>query len=341
MNADWRQILFSRLSLLAGLLCLAAGIPARAQRLRGELHLEVHDPKGSTLAARGELLSEGNSFQRNFQTPADGHFVLQDLPFGVYRLNLAAEGFAAWSDVVEVHSEVPVKLGITLGVAPLTTQIQVTDELTLVDPTRTGTLYSVGKQSVREQLSLQPGRDLFDLVNQEPGWLYEGNGVLHPRGSEYDVQYVFDGLPLTQNHSPAFAPAFDADDVESMRVLTASFLAEYGRKLGGIVEITTAKDTPSGLHGLFDVDGGSFSTVSGSGALSYAAGKNRFSVSGDDFHTDRYLDPPVLENFTNRGNAGGFSASYERDFSDRDRLRITVIHNEVRFLVPNELVQRV
>src|SRR5580700_10700084 len=153
--------------------------------------------------------------------------------------------------------------------------------------------------------------------------------------------FVLDGLPLTQNLSPAFAPAFDADDVESMRVLTASFPAEYGRKLGGVVEITTAKDTPSGLHGLFDVDGGSFSTVSGSGALSYAAGKNRFSVSGDDFHTDRYLDPPVLENFTNRGNAGGFSASYERDFSDRDRLRITVIHNEVRFLVPNELVQRV
>src|SRR5208283_3647085 len=116
-------------SFLAILLSLAAGMPARAQRLRRELR----DPKGASLAARGELLSEGNSFQRNFQVPNDGHIVLQDLPFGVYRLNLSAEGFAVWSDVVEVHSEVPVKLGITLGVAPLTTQVQVTDELTLVD----------------------------------------------------------------------------------------------------------------------------------------------------------------------------------------------------------------
>jgi hypothetical protein len=80
--------------------------------------------------------------------------------------------------------------------------------------------------------------------------------------------------------------------------------------------------------------------VSGSAALSYAAGKNRFSASGNGFHTDRYLDPPVLANFTNRGSAGGFSASYERDFSDRDRLRITVTRNDVRFLVPNELVQQ-
>src|SRR6202035_5712961 len=58
------------------------------------------------------------------------------------------------------------------------------------------------------------------------------------------------------------------------------------------------------------------------------------------FHTDRYLDPPVLENFTNRGNAAGFSASYEREFSGSDRLRFTIIHNAVLFLVPNELVQQ-
>jgi len=66
MNARRAPIRISRLYLLASLLCLAAGTPARAQRLRGELHLEVHDPKGSTLAARGELLSEGNGFERRF-----------------------------------------------------------------------------------------------------------------------------------------------------------------------------------------------------------------------------------------------------------------------------------
>src|SRR5439155_523521 len=87
--------------------------------------------------------------------------------------------------------------------------------------------------------ALSPARELLDLVSEQPGWLYEANGVLHPRGSEYDVQFVVDGLPLTQNRSPAFAPSLDAGDVESLRVLTASFPAEYGRKLGGVVEVTT------------------------------------------------------------------------------------------------------
>jgi hypothetical protein len=320
------------------LLCV---VNTEAQRARGELHIEVHDAQGAAVAPAGELVSGANQFRRTFVTATDGHYVAQDLPFGVYRLSLRAQGFAPWSNLIEIRSEVPVRAAITLGVAPVTTQVQVNDSATLVDQGRTGTIYSVGQQAIEEQLSARPGRGLPDLVNEQPGWLYEANGVLHPRGSEYDVQYVFDGLPLTQNRSPAFAPAFDADDIESMRVLTASFPAEYGRKLGGVVEVTTSKDAPGGLHGLFDVAGGSFSTVTGSAALSYVAGVNRFSLSANGFHSDRYLDPPVLENFKNRGNAGGFSASYERDFPDRDRLRIRVIHNEVRFLVPNELVQQV
>jgi hypothetical protein len=324
---------------LLGALILSGGPRAEAQRVRGELHVEVRDSQGSALVATAELVSEANQFRRTFQVAADGRVTAQDLPFGIYRLSLTAENFSPWNKLVEIRSEVPVRVVATLGVAPVTTEVQVKDSATLVDPGSTGTIYSIGRQSISEEISAQPGRELSGLVNEQPGWLVEANGILHPRGSEYEVQYVFDGLPLTQNRSPAFAPAFDADEVESMRVLTASFPAEYGRKLGGIVEVTTTKDVPRGLHGQLDAEGGSFSTVTGSAALSYSAGKNRFSARGDGFHSNRYLDPPVLANFTNRGNASGYSASYERDFSEKDRLRITVTHNTVRFLVPNELIQ--
>ena len=328
------------LLLIALAAILLAARPLHAQRVRGELRIEVHDSAGATIAADAELLSEANQLHRTFKIAQDGRYTAQDLPFGVYRLNINAEGFAPWTKLVDIRSEVPLRIPVILGVAPVATQIQVTDSATLVDPSRTGTIYSVGRQTIDQQMPAQPGRNLSDLVNQQPGWLYEANGVLHPRGSEYDVQYIFDGLPLTQNRSPAFAPEFDADDVESMRVLTATFPAEYGRKLGGVVEVTTVKDVPDGLHGQVDINGGSFSSISSSAALSYAFGENRFSITGNGFHTDRYLDPPVLENFTNRGNAGGFSGSYERDFSGSDRLRFTIIHNAVRFQVPNELVQQ-
>jgi hypothetical protein len=321
-------------------LVLLGGKTADAQRVRGELRIEVRDPQGAGVPSQAELVSDANQFRRVFQVGADGRCVIQDLPFGVYRLSVSTKGFAPWSGLVEVRSEVPVRVSVSLGLAPVATQVQVSESGTLLDPSQTGAVYAVGRQILGETVPTQPGRGLSDLVDDLPGWLYEANGVLHPRGSEYDVQYVIDGLPLTENRSTAFAPALDADTVDSMRVLTASYPAEYGRKLGGVIEVTTEKNVPSGLHGELDGIGGSFATTNGSASVSYAQGKNRFSVNGEAFHTERYLDPPVLANYTNRASANSFSASYERDFSDRDRLRLTISHDVVRFLVPNELVQQ-
>lgn len=326
------------IGVLACMCCFA--LPAAAQRDRGELQIEVRDPQGAFLSASGELLSEGNQFRLNFTVGDDGRYAAQDLAFGIYRVSVSRAGFVPAVQLVEIRSMVPQHLSITLGLKPVETQLQVSETATLVDPSQTSTVYTVGSQTIGEQLSPQAGRGVIDVVNSQPGWLQEANGVLHPRGSEYDVQYVVDGLPMTENRSPAFAPPIESSDVESMRVMTAGFPAEYGRKLGGVVEVTSPKNNPTGLHGEFEAEGGSFSTASGSGALYYSEGGNRFSVTGDGFHSDRYLDPPVLQNYTNIGNAGGFSSSYERDFSNGDRLFLTFGQHTVRYEVPDELVQQ-
>jgi hypothetical protein len=313
---------------------------AFAQRERGELRIEVKDPQGRPAAAVAQLISESNQLKREFPIAVDGKYIASELPFGVYRLTVAAEGFADWTDLVEVRSEVPVRIAVTLGVASINTRVEVTDAATLVDPSETGTIYSLSGEKLREHASAQAGRSLSDAVNDQPGWLYEANGILHPRGSEYQVQYVLDGMPLTQNRSPAFAPSFDAGDIESLRVLTAGYAAEYGRKLGGIVELSTEKNPPAGWHGRAELGGGRFASIGGAAELGYSAGANHFEASAQGFHTDRYLDPPVLDNFTNRANGSGFSAAYERELSERDKLRLTVAKSETRDIVPNEIVQQ-
>jgi len=330
---------FIRIIGLLGCACIFA-LPAAAQRDRGELQIEVHDSQGATLSASGELISEGNQFHLNFVIGDDGRYAAQDLAFGVYRLSLSHSGFVPAVQLVEIRSMVPQHLSLTLGLKPIETQLQVSESETLVDPVTTSAVYTVGSQTISEQLSPQAGRGVLDVVDAQPGWLQEANGVLHPRGSEYDVQFVVDGLPMTENRSPGFAPPIESSDVESMRVMTAGFPAEYGRKLGGVVEVTSPKNNPAGLHGEFEAEGGSFSTASGSGALFYSRGENRFSITGDGFHSGRYLDPPVLQNYTNIGNAGGYSSSYERDFANGDRLFVTFGQHAVRYQVPNELVQQ-
>ena len=116
--------------------------------MRGELRLEVRDPHGATVSPAGELVSESNGVRRAFVAGPDGRFVAHDLQFVVYRLSLQAEGFALWSDLVEIRSEVPVRVAVTLGVAAVTTQVQANDSATLVDPYSTGSLYSLGRQAI-------------------------------------------------------------------------------------------------------------------------------------------------------------------------------------------------
>jgi hypothetical protein len=315
-------------------------VRADAQRELGELHLEVQDQQGAPVAAAAELVSEANQVRRNFSADSDGRATAHDLPFGLYRLSTIHAGFAPNVQVIEIRSEVPLNVKVTLGLASVETQVQVTASETLVDPNRTGTVTTVGSQMIKEEVPAQTGRGLLDLVNSLPGWVYEANGVLHPRESEYQVQFVVDGLPLTENRSPAFAAPFEAEESDSVRVRTAAYPAEYGRKLGGVVEITTPKDVPTGLHGQVLVGGGSFGSEDADIDLSYKRGRNYLSASARGFHSDRYLDPPVLGNYMNNGSSGSFSSSYAGELSDRSRLRVTVAHDVVTFFVPNELLQQ-
>ncbi|WP_239461821.1 TonB-dependent receptor plug domain-containing protein [Occallatibacter savannae] len=174
----------------------------------------------------------------------------------------------------------------------------------------------------------------------QPGWLYEGNAVLHPRGSEYQTQFVIDGIPLTDNRSPSFGPEIGADDLESISVYTAGFPAEYGRKMGGVVELNTRRQTDPGPHGEFVLSGGSYDTMSGYGRLQETRAHDSVSVSASGSRTDHYLNPVVPHNFNNTGTSAGLAASYERDLNRRDRLEVSVRRQISRYRIPNELIQQ-
>jgi hypothetical protein len=324
---------------LAVFLILFTAVTSFAQDQRSELLLTVRDSKGAPSVASVTLVSKANDVHRTFQTGPNGRYVARDIPFGVYRLSVSRQGFSPSERMVEFLSEVPVRVSVTLSIKPVQTRVRVSDAATLIDPMRTGTLYSIGSRSASEELPVQLGRGLSNLVNSEPGWLYEANGVLHPRGSEYDVQYVVNGLPYLENRSAAYSAPFDSRDVQSMRVVTAGFPAEYGRKLGGVVEITTPQNQPAGLHLTAVAQGGSFSTESGYVGLGYARGPSQLMLTGNAGGTDRYLDPPVVPNYTNSGSTGAFTAAYSLAINQRNHVRLSVTHNDLRYEVPNELVQ--
>jgi hypothetical protein len=310
-----------------------------SQSSTGELHLEVTDASGTPLESVVEVVSDANQFHASLTTNEHGVLIARRLPFGVYRVVVTLPGFATAEAVVEIRSAIPTEEHVVLNLAGPPAQVTVTPDETLQSSRDTARVDRLGRAALSERVSALPGRSMLEAVNTQPGWLIEANGVLHPRGSEYQTQYVVDGLPFTDNRSPAFAQGIEADEADSINVLTGGYPAEYGRKLGGVVEVVTGGSAQQGLHGRVVVSGGSFDTKGGDAALEYVRDKMSLAVAAGAGETDRYLDPPVEENLTNHGSLAHAAVRLETDLSSQDRFGFILRGGETHFLVPNELVQ--
>jgi hypothetical protein len=310
-----------------------------AQSNTGELRLIINDPSGSGLKSTVEIVSQGNDYHQTLTTDDRGNLDAKRLPFGIYQVRIAVHGFAPVSEPVEIRSALPLGRTIWLKVASVSESVNVSASGTLVDPYRAGSVNEIGSETIEHRLTALPGRSMQDLVNSEPGWLYEGNAVLHPRGSEYQTQFVLDGIPLTDNRSPSFGLELEAGDVESLKIYTAGIPAEYGRKMGGVIEVNTLRSEHPGLNGQLTLFGGTYATagINAQGQYTWKGNTLGASVSGN--MTDHYLNPVVPENYTNNGTTGSFSLRYERDLTQKDRLTFTVRHELARYAIPNELVQ--
>jgi Carboxypeptidase regulatory-like domain len=312
-----------------------------AQSTTGELRLTVDDPAGSGVKAAVNLVSQGTQYSQTFVTDQQGNVDAKRLPYGIYQVQIQAKGFAEVTEPVEIRSALPLDRTIRLQLASVSESVKVTASNTLMDPYRPGSVNELGSEQIQNRLTALPGRGIQDLVNSQPGWLYEGNAVLHPRGSEYQTQFVVDGIPLTDNRSPSFGPeAAEADDIQSLKIYTAGIPAEYGRKMGGVVEVNTLRSQLPGFHGQLTLFGGTYDTAAISTQDQYTRGKNTFGVSASGDMTNHYLSPVVPENYTNDGTTASFSGSYERDLTEKDRLTFIARHELARYAIPNELVQQ-
>ncbi|MFZ0285951.1 MAG: TonB-dependent receptor [Terriglobales bacterium] len=315
-------------------------LPLLGQSNSGELRLKVTDPSGLGVKAEVQITSAANQYRNTLATSDQGNLDVQRLPYGIYQLEIKQPGFAPVGESVDIHSSLPTEYEVQLKLPTVNESVTVRATNTLIDPDQAGSVNQIGSDVIQNRLGSIPGRSLQDLVNSQPGWLYEGNAVLHPRGSEYQTQFVVDGIPLTDNRSPSFGPALDADDVQSLTIYTAGIPAEYGRKMGGVVEVNTLQDSTAGFHGQVVLSGGSFDTAGAAAQGQYVWGRNTFGGSASGSMTDHYLNPVVPQNYSNAGTLGDFSLNYERDLTAKDRLRFIVRHELSRYDIPNEQVQQ-
>ncbi len=93
------------------LLCVCSAI---GQGTTGEIRIQVKDPSGAVLSAKGWVTGPGTN--HTFQTDAQGAYTLSGLAFGRYRLEISRTGFASRVLIVDVKSTTPVSEAVALGV---------------------------------------------------------------------------------------------------------------------------------------------------------------------------------------------------------------------------------
>ncbi|MGC1491517.1 MAG: TonB-dependent receptor [Candidatus Acidiferrum sp.] len=243
------------------ILCLTWAEPACSQGMSSaQLNGTVRDASGGSVAKASITLRDvGTNRTYTAATNDNGLYVIPNLPPGTYELTTEATGFAksTQTGIVLTVGQVAT-IDVNLSVAQTAEKIVVTTETPPVEPTRTEVSQVIDTRQI-QNLPIS-GRLFTDFALLTPG-VATGRTSLQSTITEFEVTRIsFGGMRDLSNSvtvdgadtinsatgSQRATPSQEA--VSEFRVVNNGFGAEYGRALGGIVNIVTKSGT-NDLHG--------------------------------------------------------------------------------------------
>lgn len=312
-----------------------------AQARIGTVQGTVKDPTGALVPdARVVITQPLTGYSQTVQTDQQGAFKLVNVPFNTYKVQATAPGFETAEQSIDLESTIPANFDLSLSLSGATAAVTVTTDMSAVlEQDRTSSDTDLNQAILERPLGAAPSRAIESMVASAPGFVTDDNGRMHPRGSESQVQYVVDGVPVTDNMSAIFSTSLDARTLRTVEVLTGGIPAEFGDKLAGVINVNTRSGLEGPTQGGLSFSGGSFST--GEIAADFATHTKRFGFLTNLSTTtsQRYLDPPTLDNFHNFGRTGKgfFRLDYQLDANNS--LRGVFTFGGSNFQVPNKFQQ--
>ncbi|HKP46056.1 MAG TPA: carboxypeptidase regulatory-like domain-containing protein, partial [Pyrinomonadaceae bacterium] len=312
-----------------------------AQARIGTVQGTVKDPNGALVPSATVTITQPvTGYHQTVQTDQQGAFKLVNVPFNTYTVRAEAPEFQAVEQPIDLESTIPTNLELTLPLAGTSANVTVTaGDAAMLETDRTSSDTDINQTILERPVGAAPSRAIESMVASTPGFVTDDNGRMHPRGSESQVQYVVDGIPVTDNMSAIFSSSLDARTLRTVEVLTGGIPAEFGDKLAGVINVNTRSGLEGPTQGGLSFSGGSFST--GEVAADFSTHTKRFGFLTNLSATtsQRYLDPPTLDNFHNFGRTGKgfFRLDYQVDANNT--LRGVFTFGGSNFQVPNRLAQ--
>lgn len=314
-----------------------------AQARIGAVQGTVKDPSGALVRdAKVTITQPLTGYSQTVQTDQQGSFKLVNIPFNTYKVQAEAPGFQPTEQSIDLESTIPANIEFSLSLAGATAAVTVTtDSSAILEQDRTSSDTDLNQTLLERPVGAAPSRAIESIVSSAPGFVTDDNGRMHPRGSESQVQYVVDGVPITDNMSAIFSTSLDARTLRTVEVLTGGIPAEFGDKLAGVINVNTRSGLEGPTQGGLSLSGGSFST--GEIAADFATHTKKFGFLTNLSTTtsQRFLDSPTLDNFHNFGRTGKGFFRLDYQFDQNNSLKGTFTFGGSNLQVPNRLEQEI
>src|SRR6267154_982259 len=302
----------------------------------------VTDPSGAVVPnTLVEIHNPISGFARTTTSDSSGHFAIPNVPFNPYHFTATSQGFAPYTQDIDVRSVVPVTVSVALKLqsSESVTVESGAEDLLENDPT----FHTDVDKSLFDKFPLESqSSSLSSLVTlATPGISADSNGSFHGLGDHAENSFSVDNQPISDQQSKTFSNQVPLDAVQSLEVITGAPPAEYGDKTSIVINVTTRSGqgmtTPQGS---VTASYGSFGTSSVGFNLGYGGPKWGNFVSAGGLNSGRFLDPPEFSVMHAKGNEQNLFDRLDYQLTNKDSIHFNLGFTRSWFQNPNSFDQQ-
>src|SRR5262245_19428294 len=242
--------------------CVAA--PVFGQAVSGTILGTVTDVTGAVRpSAKVTVVNEGTGLTRTMTADSNGEYVFPSLPTGRYTVMAEVDGFKTLAlSNIELGVDQRAKVDLKLETGAISETMTVVGESPLLQTSSS----ELGTTVTNEQIEALPlnGRNFVNLTRTVPGVLrgipganIDGAGSLAWRASASfsangqrprDNNFMLDGVDNNETWLQTVVIFPSVDSLDEFKLQTSTYSAEFGRSLGGVVNLQIKSGT-NNLHG--------------------------------------------------------------------------------------------
>jgi len=174
------------------------------------------------------------------------------------------------------------------------------------------------------------------ITSRIAGAVAAPSGEFHVRGSHGQYTYYLDGAPLPESVSGSFSDLIDPKNIETLRVLTGGFPAQYGNNLAAVFDVSARAGQPGRPRGFAEQLLSGYRTSQSTIQFGGGAPRLQYYLSGVRNFTNRRLDSVTQDPLHDAGADSVAFGKFDYEAGANDRIILDAARTDAYLQLPND-----